>query len=94
MSKRMKKFVTPRVLVWMLALVVMFFSLTAAPASKVKVRASGDETHITYYTDASHTTRCGYTVYLCQGYRAHNGCTTAFYTVDYVPCACEEVQPC
>jgi hypothetical protein len=90
----MKRFVTPRVLVWMLALAVMFFSLTAAPSSKVKARASGDETHITYYTDASHTTQCGYTIILCQGYRAHNGCTTAFSTVDYVPCTCEEVQPC
>ena len=95
MSKQIKRFVTPRVLVWMLALTVMFFSLTAPPSSKVQVHAtSGNETHINYYTDATLTTWCGYTIILCQGYRAHGGCTTAFYTVDYVECQCEEIQPC
>ena len=94
MSKQMKRFFTPRVLVWMLALAVMFFSLTAAPSSKVKVRASGDETHITYYTDATYSTQCGYTVILCSGYRAHNGCTTAYSTESYIECMCDEIQPC
>jgi hypothetical protein len=94
MSKQLKRFVTPRVLVWMLALSVMFFSLTAAPSSKIEVRANGQETHITYYTDSTYSTACGYTIILCQGYRAHNGCTTAYSTVSYVDCMCEEIQPC
>ena len=93
MSNSLKRFVKPRMLVWILALTVMLFALTAAPSSKVKVRASGDETHISYYTDATCSTRCGYTIILCSGYRAHNGCTTIYSTESYVPCECE-VQPC
>jgi hypothetical protein len=80
-------------LVWMLALIIMFFALTAAPSSNVKVRATNDETHITYYTDATYATKCGYTIILCSGYRGHNGCTTAYSTESYVPCLCE-VEPC
>ncbi len=94
MFNRAKKFVRARVLVTVFALAVMLFALLAAPPSRVRVRANGDETHITYYTDATLTTQCGYTVILCQGWRAHNGCTTPYYTVTYVPCQCDEIDPC
>ncbi|MBV9209546.1 MAG: hypothetical protein JOZ52_02895 [Acidobacteria bacterium] len=66
----------------------------STPSSKLKVRASGDETHITYYTDASMTTQCGYTIILCQGWHAHHGCTTSYYTISYFPCECDEIDPC
>ncbi|HXD32226.1 MAG TPA: hypothetical protein VN643_13975 [Pyrinomonadaceae bacterium] len=93
MFNRVKKFVRTRVLIVILALVVIVFSLMAAPSSRVRVRANGDETHITYYTDATLTTQCGYTIILCQGWQAHNGCTTPYYTVSYTPCLCE-MDPC
>ncbi|MBV9958814.1 MAG: hypothetical protein JO360_10350 [Acidobacteria bacterium] len=94
MFNRARKFAGIRVLSVVLALVVVFFSLMANPSSKGKVHASGDETHITYYTDASLSTSCGYTIILCQGWHAHNGCTTAYYTVSYFPCECDQIDPC
>lgn len=94
MLNRAKRFGRIRVLSVVLALAVIFFSLMAAPSSSVKVRADGDETHITYYTDATYSTVCGHTTFLCQGWRAHNGCTTAYYTVSYFPCECDQLDPC
>jgi hypothetical protein len=94
MSERVKRFVRPRVLVMTFALAVMLFSLLAAPPSRVRVRADGQETHITYYTDATLSTYCGYTVILCQGWHTHNGCTTPYYTVTYIECQCDEINPC
>lgn len=94
MSKRVKRFVRPRVLVFAFALAVMLFSCLAAPPSRVTVRANDQETHITYYTDASLTTACGFTIILCQGWRAHNGCTTPYSTTTYAECQCEEINPC
>lgn len=94
MSRRVGRFIRPRVLVFVFTLAVVLISLLAAPPSRVKVRANGDETHITYYTDASLTTQCGYTIILCQGWRAHNGCTTPYYTVTYIECECDEIDPC
>jgi hypothetical protein len=93
MSNQVKRFVKIRMLVLLLGVAMILFSLVAATPLKVRVRANGDETHITYYTDATHSTQCGLTIILCSGYRAHNGCTTAYFTESTVPCECE-VQPC
>ena len=95
MSNHLRKYVKVRMLLTLLGLALLFFSLTAAPSSKLKARASGgDETHITYYTDATLTTQCGYTVILCQGWRAHQGCTTSYFTESYFPCECDQIDPC
>jgi hypothetical protein len=93
MSTQLKRFVKIRLLVMLFTLAMILVSLVAAPPSKVRVRAEGDELHIAYYTDATHSTQCGYTIILCSGYRAHGGCTTAYYTESTFPCECD-VQPC
>lgn len=94
MPRHIRKFAKIRVLTFVFALAMIFFALTFTPSLRRNARADGDETHITYYTDSTYTTQCGYTIILCMGYRAHNGCTTAYYTVSYVPCQCDEINPC
>lgn len=42
------------------------------------------EVYVTYYTDATYTTMCGYKWALCWGI-VHNGCVTPYWTEEYGP---------
>jgi hypothetical protein len=40
----------------------------------------------TYYTDATYTTACGWKIITCSCGVYRDGCSTAYYTIDYSDC--------
>ena len=41
---------------------------------------------VTYYTDASMTTACGWGSLTCRCKESHGGCQTQYYTTDFLEC--------
>ncbi|HKQ09466.1 MAG TPA: hypothetical protein VJ464_30370 [Blastocatellia bacterium] len=83
----MKNFLKNRALLTVLAVVMVWGSLTFALAPKAH-GCPPQEIDYTYYTDNTYTTACGYKIIPCScGSGAHTGgCQTAYYTIDYYDC--------
>jgi hypothetical protein len=84
--QQMKNFLKNRTLLTVLAVVMVWGSLTFALAPKANACPT-NEIDITYYTDGTYTVECGYKIIPCScGQTYSSGCRTAFYTTDYYPC--------
>jgi hypothetical protein len=86
MSHPVKRAVKSRVLVFIFAIAVAFFSLIATPVPKAGACPEFIWT-INYYTDNTYTVLCGQAIHPCCGgivYR--DGCTTEFKINTFEDC--------
>jgi len=82
---RMKNFLKNRTLLTILAIVMVWGSMTILLAPKANA-CPPNEVETTYYTDASKTVECGYRIISCSCQVYSEGCRTAFYDTDSYPC--------
>jgi hypothetical protein len=89
MSNQARTFSRSRILLATIIGMLALFSLIYTPSPKASTRMQCQwYKNINYFTDATYTTQCGYTVYFCSGGAGHGGCFTSYTTTGY--CDCEE----
>ena len=86
-----------RILVTCFATVMLFLSMTAmsvphssaihgATALPAAVAPVNVGLYTTYFTDATHSTECGYRIVYCNGQIYRTGCVTPFYEQETIEC--------
>lgn len=83
--QQVKNFLKNRAVLTILAIVMVWGSLTFALAPRANA-CPPNEVDTTYYTDASKTVECGYRIISCSCHVYSEGCHTAYFTTDSFPC--------
>ena len=84
--RQIESFLKNRVVLTVVAVVLVWGSLTFAFAPKANA-CPPQQTEITYYTDGSYSVECGHHIIPCYcGETYSDGCHTAYFTVEYYDC--------